>query len=618
MPTVTVVRDDLFALLGENFGANKPNVPCKEADDKFDELCFAFGIELDDVTTEKDMKVKETGSADSSASEDIVYKIEVPANRYDLLCLEGLVRALRVYLNKDKPPTYKIVHDKQRPLEKMIVSSEVKRIRPFVVCAILRNVTFNQKSYQSFIDLQEKLHQNICRRRTLVSIGTHDLDTIKGPFTYEALPPKEIKFAPLNNTKVMDGEELMKHLDKDLHLRKYLPIIRDSPVYPVIYDSNRVVLSLPPIINGNHSKITLNTKNVFIEVTATDLTKAEIVLNTMCAMFSEYCADKYSVEPVEVVDADGKTHVWPDMSTRQMEADIDYIVSSVGGGPDLNADSVAKLLTQMSLSGKLTGDKKKVQVEVPVTRSDILHACDIMEDVAIAYGFTKITPTVPKTVTVGKQQPLNKLSDLLRLEVAMAGYTEVLNMALCSREETFNFLNRPDDGSAVTIANPQTAEFQVARTSLLVGILKTASNSRKMPLPIRVFEVSDIVLKDNQTDVGARNRRNLCALYCAHTAGFEIIHGLLDRIMIALGAKWKEQGKDDNNNNKNEVSKHGPTHWYHIKPSEDPAFFPGRRADVIVDGNKVGVLGIVHPDVLAHYHIPFPCSALEICIEPFL
>lgn len=36
----------------------------------------------------------------------------------------------------------------------------------------------------SFIDLQDKLHQNICRRRTLVAIGTHDLDTIQGPFTY--------------------------------------------------------------------------------------------------------------------------------------------------------------------------------------------------------------------------------------------------------------------------------------------------------------------------------------------------------------------------------------------------------------------------------------------------
>jgi len=332
-------------------------------------------------------------------------------------------------------------------------------------------------------------------------------------------------------------------------------------------------------------------------------------------MFSEYCAEKYSVEPVEVVDVDGKTHIWPDLSTRTMEADIDYITSSIGAGDDLTPDRVAKVLTQMSLAGKLSQDQKKVQVEIPVTRSDVLHACDIMEDVAIAYGYSNIKPTVPNTVTVGRQQPLNKLSDLLRLEVAMTGYTEILNLALCSREENFAFLNKPDDGSAVAIANPQTIEFQVARTSLLVGILKTASNNRKLPLPVRLFEISDVVFKDNQTDVGARNRRNLCALYCSHSAGFEVIHGLLDRVMVTLGVEWKEGAKDNNNNNN--ASK-APKRLYSIQPSEDPTFFPGRRADVIVDGKKVGVLGILHPNVLAAYHIPFPCSALEICIEAFL
>ena len=75
-------------------------------------------------------------------------------------------------------------------------------------------------------------------------------------------------------------------------------IFRDSPVYPVIYDSKDVVLSLPPIINGEHSKITLNTKNIFFEVTATDLTKASIVLDTLVTMFSQYCNKPFTVEPV--------------------------------------------------------------------------------------------------------------------------------------------------------------------------------------------------------------------------------------------------------------------------------------------------------------------------------
>jgi len=92
----------------------------------------------------------------------------------------------------------------------------------------------------------------------------------------------------------MNGEELMTHYESDKHLEKFLNIIRSSPVYPIIYDSTRQVLSLPPIINSNHSKITLDTKNVFIECTATDLTKAKIVLNTMVAMFSEYCAEPFT------------------------------------------------------------------------------------------------------------------------------------------------------------------------------------------------------------------------------------------------------------------------------------------------------------------------------------
>lgn len=86
---------------------------------------------------------------------------------------------------------------------------QTTKIRPYVSGAILRGVKFDKARYESFIALQDKLHQNLARQRTLVSIGTHDLDTVKGPFTYEALPPKDIKFAPLNQTQEMNGEELM-------------------------------------------------------------------------------------------------------------------------------------------------------------------------------------------------------------------------------------------------------------------------------------------------------------------------------------------------------------------------------------------------------------------------
>lgn len=91
----------------------------------------------------------------------------------------------------------------------MLVQPNTAKIRPFVVAGILRNVTFNQDSYNSFIDLQDKLHQNICRKRSLVAIGTHDYDTIKGPFVYDAKPPKDIKFVPLNQDEEFTAEDLM-------------------------------------------------------------------------------------------------------------------------------------------------------------------------------------------------------------------------------------------------------------------------------------------------------------------------------------------------------------------------------------------------------------------------
>ena len=62
-------------------------------------------------------------------------------------------------------------------------------------------------------------------------MGTHDYDTLQGPFTYEALPPEEINFVPLRETKSMNGRELMEHLSTHQQLKAYLPIIRDQPLY---------------------------------------------------------------------------------------------------------------------------------------------------------------------------------------------------------------------------------------------------------------------------------------------------------------------------------------------------------------------------------------------------
>jgi len=490
------------------------------------------------------------------------------------------------------------------------------KIRPYVSGAVLRNVMFDQARYSSFIALQDKLHQNLARQRTLVSIGTHDLDTIKGPFTYEAQPPKNIKFAPLNQTAEMDGEELMAFYDKDKNLRRYLHIIRDSPVYPVIYDSRGVVCSLPPIINGDHSKITLNTKNVFIEITAIDKTKLEIVNKIMVTMFSQYTSEPFTVEPITIVsEHNNESRQAPDLAPRSTQAEVAYINQCC----DLNLTSgeISRLLKKMAYNARPSETSSDlIDVEIPPTRADVLHQADIMEDVAISYGFNELPRSFPsKSGTIAQPLPVNKLTDIVRLEAAMAGWSEVLPLILCSHDENFAWLNRIDDGNtAIKLANPKTLEFQVVRTSLLPGLLKTIRENRKHSVPMKIFEVSDVAFKDLSLERKSRNERHFAAAWYGKTSGFEVVHGLLDRVMAMLKSAFTAEEVLDN------PAVGSSNYW--IEKLNDPTYFPGHAASIHVRiGEKeqvIGTFGILHPTVLEKYELKYPVSAVEINIEAFL
>jgi len=580
-------------------------------EEEFDELCFEFGIELDEVTSEKQIKDKFLGEAGAGASgagddaeDDTIYKIDIPANRYDLLCMEGISRALNVFRGVEPSPVFRMIEPANgAPRQKMIQKPETMLVRPFVVCAVLRGVKFDKARYDSFIDLQDKLHQNICRRRTLVAIGTHDLNTVKGPFTYEAHPPEDIKFTPLKQTREFNAAELMEHYKSDQKLKHFLHIIDGSVVFPVIYDAERTVLSLPPIINGAHSAISLDTTDVFIECTATDLNKAKIVLNTVVTMFSEYSANKFAVEPVDVVSSSGDERAYPDFMTRFVDVDPDYVRKRIGvTAADIDTKAMAALLCRMQLPTKIDGDV--LRVEVPPTRSDILHPCDVAEDVAIAYGYNNINKEKagPNVVTVGAQQPLNNFSDLVRQEMASQGFSEVLTWILCSHDDNFANVNREDDGDcAAIVANPSSLDVQVARSSLLQGVLKAMGANKDAPVPAKLFEVGDVVLLDGSKDVGARNSRRLLVLYSNTTSGFEVAHGALDRVMQITGA-----------------AKDGDAGYTLDTSMNEATYFPGRQAGIVRDGKRIGVMGVVHPTVLGKFDIVNPCSVLELDLEPFV
>ena len=586
MPTINVKKDLLMKKLGTVY-----------TDEQFDELCFQFGIELDEITSERKMAAKEKGST-GQESDDVIYKIDLPANRYDLVSLEGLVLALKIFTGKMQPPDYKV---KNSGL-KFVVDQYAHEARPVLLGAVVRNVAFDPDLYNSFIDLQDKIHQNIGRKRSIVSIGTHDLDRVNGPFLYTAIPPQDLKFTPLNQDKVYSAIELMD-LYKESHLKAYLPLVKDMGRYPVILDQNKTVLSMPPIINGNVSKITMNTKNVLIEITATDREKATIALDTVVSMLVS-SNSSFEAESVNIEHHDGRKYITPDMSYHKETVQRDYL--NKGLGINLKSEEIVSLLGKMGLRTRVTSGGCDIEVEVPPTRHDIINRCDIMEDVGIAYGYDNIKKTLPKGSTIASQVFLNKLSDQLRGEVARCGYTEALNFALCSKSEVSSMIGRTiQDDKLVTIQNPKTAEFQVARTCLIPGLLKTLNSNKKLPLPMKLFELGDVVFGDSKEDVGARNARHLAAIYYGkQTSGFETIHGLLDRLMQVLDCPYI--GRDAGRTS---------TSGYYIHSHQDGAYLPGRCAAIVVNKQQIGTFGILSPDVLNNFELNHPASALEIDVE---
>lgn len=243
----------------------------------------------------------------------------------------------------------------------------------------------------------------------------------------------------------------------------------------------------------------------------------------------------------------------------------------------------------------VTEDGLSVKVEIPPTRADILHPCDVIEDVGIGYGFNNIDRVFPPNNTVGSYQPLNKFTDLIRQELAQAGYTESLTFSLLSLQNNYiRMRQEPCLTECVQLSNPQTQEFEIVRTSLLPGLLMCLKENKAEIVPQKIFEVSDIVVKDNETDTGAKNHRKIAAMVIDTSSNFEVIHGLLDLLMTKVGADFEKRD------------------YQLVEDNEDQRFFPTRGFSVMLRGVKIGSVGVIHPEVLSNFELKYPVSAMEL------
>ncbi len=497
------------------------------------------------------------------AEEDHV-DVEFFPDRPDLYSSEGVARALQGFLEiRTGLPEYE-VHSGPIVLE---VDESVKSVRPIIGCAVVRGLEFSDAAIESLMDLQEDLHWGLGRNRRKVAIGVHDISRVKPPFRYLGADPS-FKFVPLDFTEEMSMQEILKKHPKG---RDYGHILQGFDRYPLIVDANDRVLSFPPIINGELTRVKDDTHDLFIDVTGTD----PVVHKALNIVVTSLAERGGRIESVLVKRSEGDL-ISPNLTPGKWTVAVDEANSLIGF--DLSSEELAKCLEKMRFGANALD--RKVEVLVPAYRADIMHSWDIFEDAAKGYGYDLLFAELPRTVTVGK--PLSselKMSEIREVMMGL-GYLETMPFTLTNEAAHFTQMRRKPKG-ATRVLHPISELHTILRTSILSSLLEILSGNQHHPLPQRIFAVGEIV-EDRKTWM------HLSAASIHSNANFSEIRSVTDAVLRELMVDAE------------------------IVPSDDGAFLPGRGADLISAGQRIGCFGEVHPLVVRSFGLEQPVVALEL------
>ncbi|MEW6279459.1 MAG: phenylalanine--tRNA ligase subunit beta [Candidatus Eremiobacterota bacterium] len=536
-----------------------------------------------------DFRQQPEARQESGTSE--VIRMELLAVRPDMFEPGGLARVLRNYLGESEeaatydvePPTCQVAVDP--------AMAEPDSFRPCIACAVVRDITLSDDVVKVIMKLQENLHWALGRDRKRASIGVYDLDRLVqgAAFTYGPVGPDERKFVPLGyQDRALTPRQVLEQHPKG---KGYAHLLKDHKRYPLLCDSQGQVLSLPPIINSEGTKVTVHTRNFFVDVTGTEERVVNKTLNILVTSLLELDASA-RLERVSILYAD-RTVATPDLSPQLVELDPDEVGRTIG--VELHREEVMTLLGRMGHS--VTRRGSRLRVEVPAYRNDIMHPIDLIEDVAIAYGYHNLVPTLVPTLTVGEEQPFERASDLCRRALTGLGYFEVLTLILSSEEAQYDRMRLPREESHVVIENPISVEQTMVRTSLLPGLLDTFSANTDHEMPQHLFEVGR-VSRLADTDTGAREHARVAAGATGPRVDYAAMRSACHALLLELG--WSLD----------------------VEPEDQPFFLPGRGARVLArrgeQVHRVGVMGEVHPEVLEGYKLGQPVSVFELDLDPLI
>ncbi|MEM4271998.1 MAG: phenylalanine--tRNA ligase subunit beta [Candidatus Bilamarchaeaceae archaeon] len=473
--------------------------------------------------------------------------VEVTPNRPDLFSVWGLARALKAYARKEIPK-----YHVESSGYSIAVSKKTKGVRPAISASVVKGLKIDEDAILGLMQLQEKLHDTIGRRRKKVAIGIHDLKPIMWPLEYVVAAGE--CFVPLDCEEEMDVRGVLKNHPKGI---AFAHLVGENAV--VIKD-NAGVISFPPIINSERTRVTANSKDVLVDVTGTSQETVDTTLNIVTTALVDLGGTAYSV------NVGGKK--CPDFAPKKIKINLKEANSVLGLA--LSQKEAESCLLRMGVRS----DGKNALI--PPYRADVISFTDVLEDIAIGYGYENFAPTLPAFNNIGKGKKNRKA---IRGAMVGMGFSEIMTHIL-SNKETLSVVGRGE--GALGIKNSASKEFNVLRTSLLQSVLLCFSNNKMKGLPQQFYEIGVVY------DGGEEER--LCFGEMGEGASMTSLQPYLQTLMKEIGVGFE------------------------LQPCADPVFISGRCAYVVVEGENVGVIGSAHPKIIEWFGLPAPISLCELKI----
>ena len=500
--------------------------------------------------------------ADFKELDEKELRVEFFPDRPDLYTVEGVVRAIRGFWGIERgAPKY----EARNGDVEIFVDDRMKNIRPYIVGAVIKGIEVDDLMIKSMMDFQEKLHITVGRKRKKLAIGLHDFDKVKPPFYYVP-KDKNFKFVPLGFQEEMSVEEILKKHPKGVEYAHILASLKD---YPIIVDAEGNVLSFPPIINGTLTQITNKTKNIFIDITGTDLNTLNSVLNILACSFADRGA---SIESVEIKYSD-RIIKTPGLEYEKIEVKKDYIEKILGR--KLRDEDVLDSLQRMRFDAEI--ENGSIKVTIPPYRMDILHPVDIIEDIAKGLTFQNFRPSLPTKEKIGST--IKDLESIIRGIMLGLGFSEVTTLTITSPKIQYDIMRLPRE-NFVEIENPITEDGTTLRSWLIPSLMEILRKNKHRELPQRIFEIGYVIRE--------RKEEHLAFLYIDSSASFTLSKSYVEAILRDLGIEK-----------------------YEIKDIEHNSFISGRVAG-IYKGDEIGLFGEIHPEVLENFELGYPTIAMEL------